>query len=741
MTSACVARRSPVCAVLLGAAGLLFARTSSAQPTPGQATPTFRSEVELITVDAVVLDSAGQPVAGLTQDDFVVREEGRPREIVSFEAFVAGAAPGEPAPEVSAVASNTQAAPTAGRAFAIVLDDLGLAAGPVEAARAAAVRFVERYARDADLVTVATTSGDAWWSARIPEGRGDLLAVLARVRGRRVDVPVLERMTEYEAYWIANHEDSPSVSALVPGSSVSLPGRASGSAAEPVAPGSIKERVKQRWQQDNWCQPIYCDSLVRARAAEVEVARATRVRFALACVRRALEALAGLHGRKSLLFLSAGFLQDPASDARLVAAASREANTAVYFVDARGLVALPGYGSAAEQGSLLDPRDRTAIAFEEATVAAAGAVALADETGGFAVRNTNDLSAGAWRVAAESRVFYLLGFHPDESRASRDWRQLRVELKRPGLTVRARRGYSLRSQLAAAAVPASARPAEERRKDGKDGKTGVSPAAVDRLLDAAYDATGIPLRAIAYVLEPRPSDLVRVRLAGELDASALAVEPLGGTVRLELSLVAAQRDGGSAVRQDAALTIAVAAGERPAWRAFTREFDLPPGVSQVRLVVREPSSRVAGSVLQRLEVPYPGELRVSTPILTDRVEPASAAGARPRPALAAHRAFPTGGGLYCQYEVFGAARPQGAPPRVSAGFSLRSRAHGTIRSAPPTPIAADADGRLVRLVGASLAGLEPGAYELVVEVRDESTGERTVRREAFTLEPDGPSPR
>ncbi len=111
-----------------------------------------------------------------------------------------------------------------GRAFAIVLDDLRIAPERVPGARETATRFLERFVREGDLVTVATTSGDAWWSARIPDGREDLMAVLARARGRHVDVPVVDRMTEYEAFWIAGHEDSPSVTALGPGSGVAAAG-------------------------------------------------------------------------------------------------------------------------------------------------------------------------------------------------------------------------------------------------------------------------------------------------------------------------------------------------------------------------------------------------------------------------------------------------------------------------------------------------------------------------------------
>jgi len=436
-------------------------------------------------------------------------------------------------------------------------------------------------------------------------------------------------------------------------------------------------------------------------------------------VRRALEALAPVRGRTSLLLLSEGFLEDSGSDSRAVAAASREANTAVYFVDVRGLVALPAYGTAADVGPPPDERERTAVAFEEAVVESAGAAGLADDTGGFTVRNTNDLSAGVWRVAAESRVFYLLGFYPPEGKAPRQWRNLRVEVKRPGLTVRARRGYALQSEMPS--LPPAGPRAEEP----------VADPVVARTLDSAHSAPGIPLRAIAYVQEPRPGDVVHVLVAAEFDATAVAAGA-GGAAHLEASAQAAMRDSGRVFRRDAAVTIAAAAGEGPAWRAFTREFELPPGVAQVRLVVRDPASGAIGSVLQRLEVPFPGELRLSTPILTDRAEPASAPGP-PRPALAAHRVFAAGGGLYCQYEVFGAARPGGAAPRVDAAFELRRSDGETVRKAPPSPIAVGTDGRLVRMVGTSLEGLPEGAYELVLEVADEVSGNRLVRHEPFAL--------
>jgi hypothetical protein len=64
-------------------------------PAAAQEPPRFAAGVDLVVADAVVLDGDGQPVGGLTREDFELRDEGEPREILSFEAF--GTAP-RPAP-------------------------------------------------------------------------------------------------------------------------------------------------------------------------------------------------------------------------------------------------------------------------------------------------------------------------------------------------------------------------------------------------------------------------------------------------------------------------------------------------------------------------------------------------------------------------------------------------------------------------------------------------------------------
>src|SRR5262249_43934976 len=382
--------RAPLLAGLTGALGL----PASHRPASGQsppAVPTSPSGVELIMVAAAVADDPGRPVAGLTASDFTLTEDGRPQPIVSFEAFVLGPRP--PAGPPPAVATNEGGVPGNVRAFAVILADLRTASPLAAEARRAVASFIRDSLRDGDELTLGTTSGEAWWSARLPEGREDLLAVLGRVQGRGSDAAAFARMTDYEAYRIANYEDSPSFGAAVPAPPTS--GRGAGGSAEspPMAEASIRARVIRRWLAANLCTATSCDAMVRGAAADHDATRRDLTRATLDAVRRALDSLASVHGRQSLLLVTPGYMQDSAAGQRDGAVASREANTALYFVDVRALMAVPGFGTAEDSGAqgLADPgafaRERAAMRLEEANLASAGARTLAEDTGGFSVRN------------------------------------------------------------------------------------------------------------------------------------------------------------------------------------------------------------------------------------------------------------------------------------------------------------------------------------------------------------------
>jgi VWFA-related protein len=703
----------------------------------------FPSAVELITVDAVVLDKDGHPVSGLTKEDFAVSEDGKPQTIASFEAFNlqrTDEATGTTR-SFGPVATNLHPKRPTASSFVLVVDDLSLAPARRDTVRTALTRFLAEGVRDGDELIVATTSGDAWWSARMPEGREDVLALVARVRGRNLADNASDAVSEWEAYRIT-HLEGKGGDGGATGRPEGTPVRTQPGLPPQSVPGAdATQRVVDRYYQRRVCNPDpvpppngppmtppwVCRGMVQARAEAVDLRRAQRTRDVLAAVDRAVFALTGVRGRKSLLLLTEGFLNDTDLPGQQeVAGRCREANIAVYSLDVRGLIAgLPG----AQDVGAPNTAELGLMQAEHVDFEAAGSVELAEDTGGFAVRNTNDLAGGTSRVAEESRVYYLLGYTPPPGKGPRDWRKLKVDVKRPGLKARARKGYTLRTIAEIVAAAEGRIAAKAQRKPTRGATTSTLgpplPADVARALASAHDADAIPLRAMAYVFEERPGGTLRTVITVEVGTSALA--NLGGEERprtvLSLSIAATHRDSGQLRRVDQ--HVEVDAGATRAWQGWltlSREFELPPGVAQARVVVRDEFLGLLGAVTVRFVVPPVTGLRVSTPVLTPRLWPRKE-GTPLQPVLLARRDFSPSGLLYCQFQVFGVSVRGGPGPQVEASVELRRGNGEVVRRGSPSLIAPSPDGRLVHLLGLPLDGLAEGDYELRLRVEDKATGQ------------------
>jgi VWFA-related protein len=657
------------------------------------ATPRFPAEVELVTIDAVAVDKDGRPVTGLGKDEWIVREDGEIQEIATFEPYAGDEAPvgEEPGSGVPTSAPHPPAA-RAGAVFALLVDDLGMSARDVTDTRNALTRFLDLSARDDDAILLASTSGNAWWTATLPEGREDLRAVAGRLKDFGSNAAqAFDHMTDYEAFAIRDRGDATTVA-----------------------------RVVERWTSTGACIVVQgrpdpsCPTRVRAAAASFDSIRKQRTQRLLATLRRILDALAGSRGRKSILLYSRGFLEDSDLRIREVTSLAREANAAVYFVDTHGLETHPGSGGAAEPGNP-GPSSFGRGAFEAGVLESTGAEALADETGGLSFRNTNDLAAAGMRVARESRAYYLLGLRPRPGRKPGDWRKLEVTVTRPGITVRTRKGYMLRPQAAA-----------------------DTSALVAAALDSAVDAGGIPVRATAFVLGTGAKKATRVLVAAEFDARRLRFEGAAGsrTARLAVSVAVAERDDPRTLTHGEQVEVREPEGGDPGWRSVAREFDLPAGVAQARVVVLDSRGGAIGTASHRFEVPVPAGLRLTTPVVTDRVQGGGADGP-PRAAVAVHRVFRPKGAVYCDFEVLGAkADPAVRGPRVAAGLEVRAAGGAVVLRVDPTAIVPDARGRLVRLIGLRVEGWAAGDYELILAVRDEVAGAGVEQRVTFSLRPD-----
>ena len=66
---------------------------------------------------------------------------------------------------------------------------------------------------------------------------------------------------------------------------------------------------------------------------------------------------------------------------------------------------------------------------------------MAAETDGLAVVNSNDIERGLTRIVADVGSYYLLGYYSSNDKLDGKFRAIKVRVKRPGVDVRARRGY------------------------------------------------------------------------------------------------------------------------------------------------------------------------------------------------------------------------------------------------------------------------------------------------------------
>jgi VWFA-related protein len=739
------------CAV---ASGLLLVASAPAQVSPPPAYPT---QASAITVDVVVLDGHGETLRGLAKEDFTVLEDGKPQTIVGFEARdIATATPAAavpPEPAAGEGATNVGPGARPGRIFALLIDDLGISAPVASQLKPALEDWIRRRADPRDEVTLMTTSGALWWSDVVETGRDDLLTVLGRLQGKRLARGGGGEMSEAEAYRIAVAEQS--TEWLADGASRSRPldGVAGVGGGTKLVGSSATERVTQRWLDSHVCPPCtdphappldcleirQCLQRVQGLAAEIHADALRREATVLGAIARLSRGLASAPGRKSILLVSEEFLRDtslgvPFHDA--IDAAQR-ASTSLYFVSAGGLTGASFLG-AASSSNPPRPQDVGAIHAEEGVLASSGGESLADETGGTLTRS-NDLAAGLERMASDASAYYLLGYQPEKTPDGR-WHKLEVKVARRGAEVRARRGYTALRPEDLARSEQAERDGGRAAKDAKGPKgvkAGKRPLAPALLAGSARE--GLPLRMAAYVTDTDHAGRARVQVILEIDNGSVRVNRAATPWKasLDLTLLAAGLFHPPVVPVDERLDLTLSPGDvGNGWWLVPREVWLPPGVSQIRALVKDSASGNAGLVTHRIVVPDLDQSYVSTPLVTDRTLPPRRAGEPPRLVPLAHHRFPRRGPLYCEYEVFafGGQRLAGVP-QLWAGYTLE-RADGEVVSAEePSPIRTDGD-RAVRRIVLPGEKLDAGAYSLVVTIQDRLAGRTIVARAPFQIAQD-----
>jgi VWFA-related protein len=681
---------------------------------PGSAQqPTFPSRVELVTVDVVVVDRQGNPVEGLTRDDFTIREEGRPQAVAAFEAVSLPRSASAP-PGRQRISTNDERPDAAGRWFFVVFDDAHITQFATRRAREAVVQFIEQALRPGDRVMIAPASGGSNWTGELPGDRDNLLAYVDRLQGERRIETGPGRIWDHEALEITLDRDPQAVARVARRyfeNNIVMEG-----AATPTAAGGLGGVL----QVDSGVPMIR----VKARQTYTEVK--SRLQVSTGSLERMAAALAEARGRKTLLFFSEGFIMDTTvPNFRSLVQAARNANVAIHFVDvaspASSITGPGAPGGSAETGPVIEARD-TLQAF--ASRESEGTRSIAADTGGTVISGTN-LLEGLRRVANEGRAYYLLGYSPTDTKRDGRFRKIAVTVDRPGVTVRARQGYF----------------AESSERDAPRASSDKLDPAVRAGLDSPFGATGIPLRLTSYVFGPQAGGKVQVLLVAEADLAPLRLAPKNRrySAALDSYVLVHDRSRDSLERDERLVELDVPAD------TFTqvtqhglpvrREFSLEPGRYQATLLLRDRATGAIGSVRHEFDVPPSEGLRLTTPIVTDTLQPAAAAGQSPRPVPVAHRTFKAGTRIAVAFEIYGAVEKSPSGAQVSVAYSLR-RADGTeIVAAPAQPLKPNARGQFSVMVGISLPAGTAGDHELHLSVRDEQAVRVVEHVEGVTIVP------
>jgi VWFA-related protein len=394
--------------------------------------PTFRATTDVVEVDVVVQDKQGHFVTDLSPADFDVSEEGAPQRVSVFYLVESGVTRVADAKlEGNTPFAAASAPAVAPRIFVAYFDDAHLTPAGFKRVQAAALTLFSKEFKDGDMGGVVHNG--LMVNSRLTSNRAEILKAVRDAKpnsdanSRLFDQRQWPRMSDVEAVWITMHTDR-----------------------------AVTAEVIARACTDD---PSLCQNAelaVRGKAAQLaDETRATTAR-GLQGLLALLNGLTRLPGRKTVLLLSEGFIAEESwplvQDSVGLAA---RANARIYTLDARGL---DRFGIGERLGASHPSDGGMSSLIAQFDVGADSINSLAIDTGGFVVRNTNVFDAAVKQIADDTGTYYVLGYRPERT-ADGKYRRLSVKVARPGLVIRARKGYVATPRAVATAAVTEARTA------------------------------------------------------------------------------------------------------------------------------------------------------------------------------------------------------------------------------------------------------------------------------------------
>ena len=484
---------------------------------PGQEQPTFRAGTTLVQFTFVATDGKGNPVADLKKEEILVTENGVPRELAFFR-FEGRDSPVRPPPlPIGEFTNRAEFTPGPARnVTAIVLDAINVSEKGQASDREDMMRYLD---------------------ALPPGTRAGLFRMGSQIK-------VLHDFTEdVESLRAAIAESKPEIR-----KKFAAPGIVSADAGVTIHSGS-PEMAAAREEADA--------AEARALAYYNHGVQDDRIARTLAGLQAIGNHLAGIPGRKNLVWVSSGFpvvtltAGWPKSyEAMVRKTARRLASQGITIYSVIGIVK-PG-----------------------AVRAGNAAYIFAETTGGRVSQVMNDPTPGIRLAGADSRGAYSVGFYsggePDDQ-----WHRLSLKSKRPGVKALFPEGY-----LAARATPQAQEWTAEQWTATIHGALGSSLLRVDA-------------RAVLQ------GETIHLQL--QIPGEDISLHQAGGRLGADLEIgIAEKAPSGETGTQKLTVTIRADVDETSSLnqRVFRHQLSwkLKPGTNMIRIVARDRHTGRYGTV-------------------------------------------------------------------------------------------------------------------------------------------------
>jgi VWFA-related protein len=511
--------------------------------------PVFRAKVDNVQVDVVVTDADGRIVRGLSPDDFEILERGRRQAVLGLK-FVdapvqSRAGEAVPARGILPDAATNLSRTETSRAFVLLIDDLHILEHDLVPTKEIVTEFVNAVAPDDQVAIVFVSRSDL--SVNFTSDRGSLLDAADNIRD-----------------------------ALGFG----------------------------------------VDALGRTNTSNLTVDPRSVVRYAAATNATLLNVLRAFegssHSRKAVVHVTSGALLSTspgnktrfgsdADDVRLVFEASRRSNVPIYTIDPRGNptpadAVRGGIGSIGSIGATEGQPPSQARTISQTIREQQNRLKeFALNTGGLAFTNQTNLPRAVRQIVADNSAYYVLWYAPSSPGEGGQFLPIDVKVTRPGVDVRARRGY-------VGAVATTGDADDVAGALARAVRSAVNTAALGMSVSvAALSPTkGDTLTSVTIeVMYPERVDGLPVR--DELMWSVVALTPDGKAVR--------------SVQRTASFAGSPPPGPFPI--VINDLVPLPAGRFVIRVGVASRTMARAGSVQMTMEVPEldKGRLTLAGPAL------------------------------------------------------------------------------------------------------------------------------